>query len=130
MSFTHSIEASVQTSGKRVSSTFAVTDGQEQALDFTINPSVTDGPVDTFDFLIARLKSIYILSDQDVTLETNSSSAPSNTIALKANKPLVWYTGSYFANPFTVDVTSLFFTTGAIPAAANIQMVALVDPTP
>lgn len=130
MPFTHTIEQSVTTSGKKVTAQFPITDNDEQALDVVVPPSTTDLQVDTFDFINARLKSIFIVSDQDVTIETNSAGAPSNTIAIKANKPLVWYVGSYFANPFTVDVTALFFTTGAIAASANVQMVKIMDPTP
>jgi len=130
MSFTHTIEQSVSTTGKKISGSFPITDAQEQLLDHVVAPSVTDQQVDTFDIIVARLKSLVILSDQDVTIEINSSAGSGGTLAIKANKPLIWYTGSYFANPLGVDVTALFFTTGAIPASANVQIAALVDPTP
>lgn len=129
MSFTHTIEQSITTSGEKTAAKFSRTEDYEQKLDKTVAPSVTDGPITGFDFVVAKLRSIFIVSDQDVILETNSPSAPSNTINLKANVPLFWQsTTPYFANPFTVDVTSLYFTTGAIAAAANINARALVDP--
>lgn len=130
MSFIHTIEQSVSTTGKKISGSFPITDGQEQLLDLVVAASLTDVLVDTFDLVVARLKSIVILSDQDIQIEINSAAGSGGTLAIKANKPLIWYTGSYFANPFGVDVTALYFTTGAIPASANVQMAALVDPTP
>ena len=130
MSITHTHVASVLTPGRNASASFAITDNQETVTDVVVAASQTDYQVDTFDVVVARLKSLFIVSDQDVTIEVNSAAGSGGSFALKANKPLAWYTGSYYACPFTVDVTSLYFTTGAIAASANIQLVALVDPTP
>jgi hypothetical protein len=127
MSFTHTIESSVQTPGKRVTANFTVAHDQQVSLDVSVPGATNDHDVD-FDFVVARLQSIFIKSDQDVTLETNSSSAPTNTIALKANKPLIWYVGSYYANLFTADVTRMFFT-NAGATAARVEIEAIVDPT-
>ena len=77
---------------------------------------------------VSQVKGVYILSDQDVTLETNSSSSPTNTLALKANIPYVWYTNKYDVLKFTSDITALYVT-NASASAANLTIEILTDPT-
>jgi hypothetical protein len=79
------------------------------------------------NFLGASLRSLFILSDKDLTLKTNSSGSPGNTLTLTANKPLVWYQGCGLANPITVDVTKLFLTAAT---AARVRVKVLCDVTP
>jgi hypothetical protein len=79
-------------------------------------------------FKVAKLLGIYLVSDQNLKLETNSGSAPGNTINLVANKPLVWHPGNYFANPFTVNVTAFFFTNTS-GEDATVRMKSIIDPT-
>jgi hypothetical protein len=79
------------------------------------------------NFLAASLRSLFILSDKDLTLKTNSSGSPGNTLTLTANKPLVWYQGCGLANPITVDVTKLFLTAAT---AARVRVKVLCDVTP
>ncbi|HEY1603854.1 MAG TPA: hypothetical protein VGG64_29905 [Pirellulales bacterium] len=64
-------------------------------------------------FAVATLVSIWLTTDQDLTIKTNSSGSPTNTIALKANVPYHWATDSYQSNLLTADVTSLFITNGS-----------------
>lgn len=129
MSFIHTHNQSVQTPGFYCAGNFAISDNQELSLEQVIGAGLTDVLVDTFDFIVARLKSIIVLSDKDVTMEVNSSAGSGGTFALQANKPLVWYTGSYYANPFSVDVTALYFSNAGADAA-TVKIAALVDPTP
>jgi hypothetical protein len=77
---------------------------------------------------VSQVKAIAILSDQDLTLETNSSSAPDNTLSLKANVPYIWYTNKPQALVFTTDITALYVT-NASAAVASLKMEILVDPT-
>lgn len=112
-----------------LSSSIATTAGLSKEWTETIADSETDKQV-TANIDVSALKSLYILSDQDMTLETNSGSTPDDTIALKANKPVVWESSSgYFSNPLTADVTALFFT-NASGSAANLKIRTLEDPTP
>jgi hypothetical protein len=78
-------------------------------------------------FLVASLRSLFILSDKDLTLKTNSSGSPGNTLTLTANKPLVWYQGCGLANPLTVDVTKFFLSSAT---AARVRVKVLCDVTP
>jgi len=77
---------------------------------------------------VSQLKAIYILSDQNITLETNSGSAPADTLNLLANVPYVWHTGSYFTNLLTTDVTASYWT-NASGSVANVNIELVVDPT-
>ena len=77
---------------------------------------------------VSQVKAVYILSDQNVTLETNSSGAPTNTLALIANVPYVWYTNKYDVLKFTSDITALYVT-NASAAVANLTIEILTDPT-
>lgn len=80
---------------------------------------------------VARLKMVYIIADQDFTLETNSSSAADESIALKANEPYLWYTGSYYTNLLATDITKIFLTNDSDPATATqVHIEILEDPTP
>lgn len=77
---------------------------------------------------VSQVKALYISSDQDLTLETNSSSSPADTIALKANKPVIWSTNCGLTNPLGTDVTALYIT-NASGSTAAFKLRALVDPT-
>lgn len=64
---------------------------------------------------ISELESIYLYADGALTLETNSSSSPQETITFAANQPLVWYNGMpgiAVGDIFGGDVTSVFLTNG------------------
>lgn len=63
---------------------------------------------------VANIQAIFLVSNVDLTLETNSGTSPANTINLKAGSPLVWSkSDAYFANPFTTNVTGFFITCAA-----------------
>jgi hypothetical protein len=78
---------------------------------------------------ISQVKSLLISCDKAVTLKTNSSSTPTDTIAVKAGVPYIWNTDSYDACLVTADVTTAFLTNaGASDAAFSLR--AIYDPTP
>jgi len=115
--------------GAQLSKEVSVSGGLSIDLSEEIAGEVTDSEV-VLGIDFSALQFIALESDQDLTLETNSGSAPDDTISLKANNPLIWEAdASYFANPLTADVTSLFVT-NAGSTAANLRILALVDPTP
>jgi hypothetical protein len=86
----------------------------EIVLDQTI-PANSTNLLYTISLIAANLQSFIMLSDSDLTVKTNSSSAPANTINLKAGKPLVWdISNGYYPNPFTVNVTAFYSTNGTV----------------
>ena len=78
---------------------------------------------------VSAIKLIIILASHDLTLETNNGAAPDDTLNLVAGRPYVWYTGSYYTNLLTTDITSIFMTEAASDDA-TLDILALVDATP
>jgi hypothetical protein len=129
MSFTHTITHGWSNGGGAITQAVAKTAGQEINIDENIAASQTDKAV-ALAIDVSQLKSLFILSDAAITLETNDGSAADDAITLAAGVPVVWQEGDAAACPLTTDVTGLFATTGAIGAGgANLQIRALVDPT-
>ena len=97
------------------------------------NREVSAGALATTEVLIpidiSALKSFYLYSDVALTLKTNDSGTPDDTIAVAAGKPIVWTNNSVLANPFTVDVTKFYFV-NATAGAATVKIKVLQDVTP
>lgn len=63
------------------------------------------------DFLKDDLKSIFMLADQDMTIETNAADASGGQeISLVAGVPFWWAVSTGAANPITADVTKIYVT--------------------
>lgn len=106
--------------------------GAETALDESIAATTTDELV-AFVMDVSQLKSIYIVSDQDLLLQLNDGTTPSNTITLVANKPFTWITGDNALRDtagalITTDITAIY-ATNAGASAALLQLRASYDPT-
>lgn len=98
-------------------------------LQLSIPDSTTDQQVPvTID--ADQLQVLYMVSDEDVTVEANDGSTPDFTISLVADRELLWRASdSYFSNPVTDDVTDLYITnTSGSTAAIEIWIGA--DTTP
>ncbi|MEK6799383.1 MAG: hypothetical protein AABZ12_10490 [Planctomycetota bacterium] len=128
MAFTHTIKEEVLTGDGAVSGQFAYSTEAQTTLSVSVPAASTDLQV-LVNIDVSQVKSFYLLSDKDLTVETNSPSAPTNTISLKANKPYIWHTDEYSTFKLTADVTSLYLT-NAGAAAATLEMRVLFDPTP
>lgn len=112
--------------------TVTITDGGENNLDVTVAASATNlNALWAID--VSALKSLYILSDKDITIKTNSSTEPDDTLTIKANVPFDWHTTKGFTNPLTVDVVSIYVTrtgAGAGTGSGTLKIRALQDSTP
>lgn len=103
----------------------------------TASQSIEDEPIadSETDFAVAftldvtACKAFFMVSTQDVTIETNDGATPTDTISLVANVPYMWTDASYHAFLLTADVTGLFVT-NASGATANLTVFALSDPSP
>ena len=135
MAFTHTIVKNWSDSSNRsISSSIAYSATQQASVDESVPDSSTDLQINvTID--VSALVVIYLLSDKDVTIETNSGSTPDDTIVLKANKPYIWgndgdtFDAASVTQKLSVDVTA-FFVTNASGAAAQIKCEVLQDATP
>jgi len=127
---THTLTLNWTDGVNSIQQTVAKTASGDQKINEDIADSETDFPI-AFALDVSAAEMIYILSDQDITLETNSGSEADDTLALKAGEPVHYWKGGPIANPFAseVDVTGLYIT-NASGSTANLQMVALYDATP
>lgn len=104
-----------------------VTSGALTSLSESITTGTTDGLV-ALVLDVSQLKAFYIQSDYDITLEFNSNAGSGGTIALKANKPVIWSENCGLTNPLGTDVTALYVT-NASGSTATLNARFLLDPT-
>jgi hypothetical protein len=97
-------------------------------IDESINTAETDKLV-ACSLDVSQVTAFMAVSDYAVTIETNSGSAPGNTLTLAANVPYTWCTGDAVAFALTVDVTGLYITNSS-GSTATIAIRALYDATP
>jgi hypothetical protein len=113
----HILDVKLTQGGSPIDDQVSRTADGEANFDVSIADSSTDAQVG-IAIDISQLKLFYLISDQDVTLETNSGSAPDDTFALKAGEPLFWWDTCLHSNPLTADVTNFYFTNSSGAAAA------------
>lgn len=130
MSFTHTLKTIFSSSGAAsVQGQVATVADAEDNRDIVVPPSTSNFAV-ALTLAFASLKSLFILSDQDVLLETNSGSAPDDTISLKAGVPFTWVASGGAANPFDANITSLFLTNLHATLSATVKIRIAQDATP
>ena len=127
MSFSQTVAQSIRVGGQDVAQNNAYSADSQTSVDVAI-------PIEAVNFAldVSQIKALFILSDQDLTIETNNAGpdpAPDDTISLVAGVPLVWTHDSYYANLLTTDITALYVT-NASAAAARLRIEALHDATP
>jgi hypothetical protein len=127
MAFSHTITYSWGNGNASLQQSQSKSAGAELNIEESIPNASTDLQV-ACAFDVSKVESIMILSDQNVTLETNSGGSPANTINLLANVPYVWQKATYLANLFTTNVTSWFLTNSS-GANATLKARILTDPT-
>jgi len=97
----------------------------------TVADSETDYQIIVPAIDVSALKLIYILSDQDVTVETNSGTAADDTLALKADEPYVWHVSDLNTKLLTTDIgVNGIYVTNASGSSATINLLFIIDATP
>jgi hypothetical protein len=110
--------ATSATSGVSLSGSGIDVGSNEVGIDVQLAASTTN-QLQAASFAAANVQSIFLVSDQNVTIKTNNATTPGNTITLVAGMPLDWSkSAGYFSNPFTVDVTAFYLT---CTAAARLK---------
>ncbi len=101
-----------------------------------VSEAFEDGTLDrivTCAIDYSALKSLFVLSNQDITIELNNpgggSAAADETWALKANQPIDWQINDVMDAPLSADVT-VIYVTNASGETANLQIRVGQDPTP
>lgn len=130
MSFTHTITETYATQGGSVSQTQTFTAGGENSVQDTIAIGATDAVVN-WSLDISQVKSFIIKADGALTIKTYLATVLKDTIALAANIPIIWGTGSAMSLaeiPVTSDFDQIKVTNGTgVDVALEIR--ALYDPT-
>ena len=86
-------------------------------------PASTTNKQYTFAFTKTKLQSIVMYcTGVNLTLKTNSSGTPQDTITLTAGTPFVWLINSGITDPFAGDVTALFVTNADGSTAAPLKI--------
>lgn len=127
MAVTHSIRYSYNDGSETINNT--VTETSEAEINIDLSAPIANDTQVAFAAVRSRMKMFFMVSDQDLTVETNSSSAPDDTISLIANVPFIWHNTGPEANPFSADITALFLT-NASAAAAAFKLRMVIDATP
>jgi hypothetical protein len=115
--------------GQLAAVTTTLTSNTDIAQDITVAATTTNYEAD-IDVTEANIQSMAIYSDKAVTVKTNSTSAPDDTITLTAGQMKIWKVGDLdAAKLFTADVTKLYIT-NAGSAIATVKVRILLDQTP
>lgn len=119
--FTHTVGKSYKNDAGTIATTTAsYTGNRENDLSVSVPASTTNQPY-VFATTLSKWQSCVIYAKGALTLKTNSSSAPTDTLSLVANQALIWDTdlgSAGQAKPFTGDVTQIFLTNAATSAVS------------
>lgn len=123
---THTVNTAYSSSSGDISSAVALTGDAEIALDITLVENATNAEIDV-SVARSQIKSILFQADKAVTLKTNDSQNPGDTINVQAGKPWIWQYGGYQSQPLAADITALYAT---CTDAAELKIRILYDATP
>jgi hypothetical protein len=128
MAFTHKITRTFVRGGDTLSKTESIVVDKEINFNTQVANAVTDG-LHALAIDVSQMKTAYLYSTKNVTLETNDGTTPGATVSLVAGIPRLWSSTSGETNPFgSTDVTALYIT-NASGAAADIEVRIGIDPT-
>lgn len=125
MAFQCTIRTDVFASSLNISSVRNLSGDLQAAVDQVIPASTTNQEI-TLGIDVSELTMIAISSDVALTIKTNDSGSPDDTLNIAAGVAYVWGTGDYNTLLLTADVTSIFVTNAAL-VDANLKIIALVD---
>jgi len=128
MSFTHTLTDTYSDNAGIVVTTTVSKTGSEVVEWDGIIPISTTNQALQLAFTTASMQALLISSTFALTLKTNSSGSPIQTLTLAPNQAITWYTGSANANPITTDVTEIFITNASGTNAPALKIRVLITP--
>lgn len=126
MATTHRITYTWSNGGTPLSVTVEKTGGLEANLEEAV-PANQTNLLMNIAVDVSAAKVVVISSDVALTLKTNSSGTPDDTISVLAGVPIVWHSTDGFTCPLTVDVTKVYVTN---TTAGTLKIYTLQDATP
>jgi hypothetical protein len=122
MSFSHTVSISYTTApGATTSVTNTYTDTGTAGYDNSIPATTTNQEADV-GFTQTELISCFLYSTATVTLKTNSTSTPADTIVLTGGQPIIWNSSSGAACPFANNVITKMYITNSTSGAAAVSL--------
>lgn len=100
----------------------------EKNIDVALTASVANKQVN-LTLTVANLKSVYIQTDVEITLKTNSSGTPDQTLTIEPGTPLIWNETMASACPIEDNITA-FYITNTEATAGTAKLRFLEDVTP
>lgn len=120
--FTHSITTGYKSDEGTITSVVKTFTGDSET---GIEDTLALGATNTHYALaitIAQIKSMVLYASKAVTIKTNSSTTPQETITLAAGQQMVWTNdGTLGTIPFAGNITA-FYVTNTDTAASNLKM--------
>ncbi len=111
---THTFTLNWSSGNNNLLATVTATGQEEINISISIAGSTTNQQLPAgFAFTLAKLQSIYILAAGVLTLKTNSSGSPQETLTLAANEPIVWIAGAGMPALFAGNITAGYVTNAA-----------------
>lgn len=126
MARTANISISGSFDGLAISSQETISGVAAFSYDDSIPSATTDFEIPAA-FVVAECNFFMVRAEVAMTLETNSPSAPAQTIALQAGKAYIFRRTDYVAFLLTTNVTN-FYITNASGAAGRLQILAVTLP--
>lgn len=122
MSFTDSVTVQYSAGGApAVSAAWTATGVGRVAYSGSIpDTTSTSGQEVDIAFAHAEVVQVFLLSSQNMTLNTNSDSSPTQAVSLTANVPVL-------TNPFTADVTKVYLRNASLTTAATVTLIILTS---
>jgi hypothetical protein len=108
--FTDTVTTSYSGNGRAVSGKTGTYTGSKDAGVAVVVPANTTNQLITIAFPVAGIVSLVFSGSQNLTVKTNNSGSPINTLAVKANSDLIWANDYVGTNPLTADVTAFYVT--------------------
>src|SRR5690242_1094873 len=127
MAFNHTIQRIYNDGITNVTSSESVSNDTQINFDGSIAGGSTNAQLN-LAFTKANMKSLCLWCDRALTIKTNSTGSPQDTISLTANQAIVWshaHDGDS-ACPFSDDVTTIYVTLAA-GAAATFKLRSILD---
>lgn len=130
---TATVTMTIAAGGETLSTAVAVTGEALVEFEYAVAGTTADQQF-ACNILYTNLQALYIEYKDSTgahlggTIETNSSSAPTDTITLTAGKgPLCWVVGSGLAKPLTGNITASIFVTPGSATAGTIKIKAVYN---
>jgi hypothetical protein len=123
MTFDAQIRSDVTSNAGSISASRAFSGDTQINLDTTIAAATTN-QLFTLAIDVSQVKMLVMLAENAMTIKTNSSGSPANTVNLLAGVPYEYGEGGYSTLVLTTDVTAIYVTS---TLGGRLRILAILD---